>query len=142
MPYRDVKTCWRRLYTDAALWKIARILEIGGRDEGGDWITEVVTTLDMALILTGAPAREELVEDVFKELERHLEKGRASRKRKRGEDEPEPEPERFVDGLQTEVNLKFPVKRVEELDFEEFQEKVGRVEGQTPVRQPHARSSS
>ncbi|KAF2130560.1 jumonji domain-containing 5 [Dothidotthia symphoricarpi CBS 119687] len=64
VPYKDVKTCWRRLYTDASLWKVVRVvgeLESKGRGEG-DWIDEVVKLLDMALILTGAPEREELVE--------------------------------------------------------------------------------
>lgn len=96
-PFKDVPACWRRLYTEAALWKALRTLsqhilrecfagggkrpddvaksgeeEGQGQGEGthhgkehGDWIAELVRTLDMAFILTGAPLREELVERIM-----------------------------------------------------------------------------
>lgn len=29
VPYKDVKTCWRRLYTDASLWLVLKLAENG-----------------------------------------------------------------------------------------------------------------
>ncbi|KAF2749658.1 Clavaminate synthase-like protein [Sporormia fimetaria CBS 119925] len=83
VPYKDVRTCWRRLYTDAALWIALGVLEsvelgedVSGeeKDEEGDWVTRVVKSLDMALILTGGPRREELIELIFSALEGVIEK--------------------------------------------------------------------
>lgn len=73
-PYKEVKTCWRRLYTDATL---ERVLSIAERRDvrpraDGDWVDEVVNLLDMALILTAAPSREEVVELWFAALEEEL----------------------------------------------------------------------
>lgn len=69
VPYKQVKACWRRLYTDATLWKVLRVTERHGH---GDWIDEVVKLLDMTLILTGAPLREGLIELWFTALEEEL----------------------------------------------------------------------
>jgi hypothetical protein len=66
-PFKDVKDCWRRLYTDASLWEIVQL------KEKGDWATTVVKTLDMALIMTAAPFRQALIEKVFQMLEVILE---------------------------------------------------------------------
>jgi hypothetical protein len=99
-PFKDVKACWRRLYTDASIAKA--VIEIqrhlpnengdvngnreqnnevehgggeGGRDpvSGAHWIDEVVRILDMAVIMTGAPEREEMVEEIFRELHEFIE---------------------------------------------------------------------
>ena len=78
-PYRDVPVCWRRMYEDASLQSAVKILRtkaesMGMRFEPEDetedptWLTEVVTSLDMALQLTGAPGRAQVFERVFKEL--------------------------------------------------------------------------
>ncbi len=84
VPYKDVKTCWRRLHVDASLWKVVGIVEQEGYLEGwgngggigdarGDeLIDEVVRLLDMTLILTGAPEREEVVELWFSALKETL----------------------------------------------------------------------
>jgi hypothetical protein len=61
-PFKDVRICWRRLYTDASLWEIVQL------EEEGDWPTTVVKTLDMALIMTGAPLRQDLIEKSFEIL--------------------------------------------------------------------------
>ena len=66
-PFKDVPDCWRRMYTDASLWKIL------GLKGGSDWPTQVVEILDMALIMTGAPLRQDLIETVFQNLEKILE---------------------------------------------------------------------
>lgn len=84
VPYKDVKECWRRYYTDAALWKVLRIFDevIEGkcRHGKGDWMGEVVECLDRALILVGAPKREKLVEIVFEYLKKILD-GKDARKK-------------------------------------------------------------
>ncbi|KAF1833681.1 Clavaminate synthase-like protein [Decorospora gaudefroyi] len=81
VPYREVKTCWRRLYTDASLWRVLKLAEgkhgqrLGGEtweNTGVEWIDEVVRLLDMALILTGAPQREDVVELWFTALKAAL----------------------------------------------------------------------
>lgn len=76
-PFKDVPTSWRRLYEDASLWKVLRICEgphvnkkpntaHDGTDD--NWITMVIATLDMALILTGAPGRADLINVIFEFL--------------------------------------------------------------------------
>jgi hypothetical protein len=76
VPYKEVKTCWRRLYTDASLQKVlavtAKNLGTSQQAHTGAWLDEVVRLLDMALILTAAPGREELVELWFAALEEEL----------------------------------------------------------------------
>ncbi|OJD16029.1 hypothetical protein AJ78_03782 [Emergomyces pasteurianus Ep9510] len=105
-PFKDVKDCWRRLYTDASVVKacyaIRRHLyahDIGGadsqkptlrdqenfdgqiwksRDEHEDdandrgrispnspWLSPVIHILDKALIMTGAPRRESLIDSLI-----------------------------------------------------------------------------
>jgi hypothetical protein len=68
VPYKEVRTCWRRLYADAALWRVLRKTE----EKNRDWLDEIVKLLDMTLILTAAPLREELVELWFTALEEEL----------------------------------------------------------------------
>ncbi|USP81521.1 uncharacterized protein yc1106_08795 [Curvularia clavata] len=148
VPYKEVKTCWRRLYTDASLWKVLKWADDGGEERHNDtskndWTDEVVRLLDMALILTGAPAREELVELWFAALEAIL------------ITEPQAEaasPERPVKRLKlsescssTQVPgnfpaelpdpapvLRCPLQRKKELSLVAFQKKVGAVETHTP----------
>ncbi|KAI9847607.1 MAG: hypothetical protein M1837_002181 [Sclerophora amabilis] len=56
-PFKDVPTCWRRLYTDASILKAGE-----ERDQGDE---DPVATLDLAIILTGAPKRRELIEELL-----------------------------------------------------------------------------
>ncbi|KAF2626244.1 Clavaminate synthase-like protein [Macroventuria anomochaeta] len=74
VPYKEVKTCWRRLYTDATLWRVLNTTEgrVKQACRDGDWIDEAVRLLDMTLILTAAPRREELAELWFAALEEEL----------------------------------------------------------------------
>ncbi|MCJ1439222.1 hypothetical protein MMC27_008613 [Xylographa pallens] len=74
-PFSDVDACWRRLYTDASIAKA--VLAVQAQDasdgeearEGPAWLDDVVRTLDMALIMTGAPLREGMIADLFSQLE-------------------------------------------------------------------------
>ncbi|PGH07151.1 obg family GTPase CgtA [Blastomyces parvus] len=106
-PFKDVKVCWRRLYTDASIVKVCFAIRKhqGDSDNGevevrkptgrqqqkpdhqtlkngnahkGDvindrrrispdapWLSPVIHTLDRALIMTGAPRRESLIESLI-----------------------------------------------------------------------------
>lgn len=73
LPYRKVPECWRRLYTDASLWKAARV------PSGNDWIAQIVKLLDMAIIMTGAPRRREVIQTILRKLQDSLNPGQALR---------------------------------------------------------------
>ncbi|KAF2091569.1 Clavaminate synthase-like protein [Saccharata proteae CBS 121410] len=70
-PYKDVPVCWRRLYVEGALWKTCKLLEAASREEQEqrNWLEEVVRILDMAVILTGAPERTDLIAEIMQALE-------------------------------------------------------------------------
>jgi hypothetical protein len=155
MPYKEVKECWRRLYVDATLWKVIErvaipscdertAVEISGKAHDGrvDWIDEVVRMLDMALILTGAPGREEIVELWFAALKAVLPSQRSlgteglgspERPRKRQKLAPEM-PYRFPSTLPTPApTLRYPLPRARDLSLEAFQAKVADVSTHTPT---------
>lgn len=83
-PYRDVPLCWRRLYTDASILKaVAQISILLGRSSAEpeesaicleDKDAEIVKTLDMALIMTGAPGddRRETFDELLDKLDRYV----------------------------------------------------------------------
>lgn len=139
VPYRDVKTCWRRLYTDATLWKVVKMVERGVEDEKGDWIDEVVRMLDMALILAGVPEREELVElwfDAVKEvLASWHESERPVKRRKISTDKTIAEPpSSFPIALpESTPILRYPIARSKEISMSAFQAKVSDVTKHTPM---------
>ncbi|KAL1983314.1 hypothetical protein VTN96DRAFT_10455 [Rasamsonia emersonii] len=99
-PFKDVKDCWRRLYTDASLVKASLLIREGLQQDGNNqekqsgessalrnnqadcttgqqptidpqapWLESVVRYLDMALIMTGAPLRESVIESLFSALQ-------------------------------------------------------------------------
>ncbi|KAF9700474.1 hypothetical protein EKO04_001617 [Ascochyta lentis] len=74
VPYKEVKACWRRLHTDGTLWKVLDIVaeRSNWTRSYGNWFDKVVQMLDMTLILTGAPSREEVVELWFAALESEM----------------------------------------------------------------------
>ncbi|KAI8935371.1 hypothetical protein NX059_007954 [Plenodomus lindquistii] len=161
VPYKDVKTCWRRLYVDAKLWCIMGLVEEGRQGEetqcedgggalrrGKDWVDGVVTALDMALILTGAPAREELVELWFSALRRYLndleaadgdvESKRRPAKRRRlscSSSSDTAMPSSFPTSFSTvpPPNLRYPIPRAQAPGLEAFQKKLDRIETHTPL---------
>ncbi|CBY00511.1 similar to transcription factor jumonji (jmjC) domain-containing protein [Plenodomus lingam JN3] len=163
VPYKDVRTCWRRLYTDANLWTVLRLVE--GRNEEAakeaqqqlessegteeDWINETIKALDMALILTGAPAREDLVELWFSSLQRHLYPHEPSRqshspsetaplrpckRRKLSVPSLSNMPSKFVTILPTPApTLEYPIPRTHAPSFEAFQRKLDDPNSHTPL---------
>lgn len=110
-PFKDVETCWRRLYTDASIVKFCLVIceEYGSLDEGNNgkrepeeasreiyshwvkellngnktvttakewnihpnssWLSPAIHILDKALIMTGAPLRETLIESLLSALQ-------------------------------------------------------------------------
>ncbi|KAE8148280.1 hypothetical protein BDV25DRAFT_20291 [Aspergillus avenaceus] len=101
-PFKDVKPCWRRLYTDASIVKACLTIcnnclpradnstpettntnasqllseldantEVPTLDVPSDapWLSPTIHILDQALIMTGAPLRETLVETLLQALQ-------------------------------------------------------------------------
>ncbi|KAF2247928.1 Clavaminate synthase-like protein [Trematosphaeria pertusa] len=162
VPYKDVKTCWRRYYADAALYKVLDV--VGERKDTGkvegehgdegceeeeeegeeDWATRVVKILDMTLILTGAPRREELVELWFAALrgvlreEREEASERPAKRRKLDDVHTSVSmdariPETFPVTIASQPTLRFAIPRVSNLSLEAFQSKISKPDAQTPV---------
>lgn len=164
VPYKEVKTCWRRLYTDAVLWKVLGFLEsvgdegevgkgmgMGRAKEGGfegkhDWITETVKSLDMALILTAAPLREELIELIFsalqaliseQEQEQEQTLAHPSKRRKLSPTSCLPQapriPETFPSATSSPPKLHSPIPRLANLSLSAFQARISAPETQIPI---------
>jgi hypothetical protein len=159
VPYKEVKKCWRRLYTDASLWKVVGLVEAhakcredDGREEktenNTNWVDEVVRLLDMALILAGAPGREEVVELWFSALKAMLHtptptytrthsavQDRSVKRRKLSPDSQAPSlPEHFPITLPNPTpTLRCPILRVQELNLEAFQTRVSDTATHTPL---------
>lgn len=150
VPYKDVKTCWRRLHTDATLWKVVGLAKSAKEKEELDvkeWLDEVVKMLDMTLILTGAPEREELVELWFSALkpisiqegmvdvnnEEGLE--RPSKRRKIFPDDSVASmPSKFADSLPVDKPiLTHPISCTQALSMSAFQTKVSNTSNHTPM---------
>ncbi|KAF2800693.1 jumonji domain-containing 5 [Melanomma pulvis-pyrius CBS 109.77] len=159
VPYKEVKTCWRRLYTDAVLWKVLGFLEgveddgevgkgvgMGRAKEGGfedDWIAETVKSLDMALILTAAPRREELIELIFSALQAlvseqeqeqafaHPSKRRKLTSTSRPTQAPRI-PEIFPSAISS-PKLYAPIPRLANLSLSAFQARISALETQIPI---------
>lgn len=70
-PFKDVDACWRRLYTDASIAKALLMIKAHLSEDktSAIWLDDVVRALDMALIMTGAPLREQMVEDLLDRLQ-------------------------------------------------------------------------
>lgn len=64
-PYKDVPTCWRRLYTEATLRMLMKLTS-------DDWLSKTVKALDMAIILTGAPDRYDDFQALLQWLGRNM----------------------------------------------------------------------
>lgn len=162
VPFKDVKTCWRRLYTDAALWKVLAVVENVDVAKNGvddrDWLGEVVELLDMALILTGAAGREELVEAWFDALdgvatsttcevsnsipspsctdidtESEPPSPRPAKRIKLSPSKAPILPPSFPDDIPTKPTLRYPICRARNLSMSAFQAKVSKPEMQTPL---------
>lgn len=151
VPYKDVRTCWRRLHTDATLWKVLALTEFTKQFEELElkdaWIDEVVKMLDMTLILTGAPEREEIVELWFSTLKPISVHGGAvtvvnedgldrppKRRKKSADDLGASVPTKFADSLPMPTpELKHPIPRMHAPSMSAFQTKVSNIAKHTPM---------
>jgi hypothetical protein len=165
VPYKEVKTCWRRLYADASLWKVLKLADSrqtedpashtseqnGAEQEGSvevedeGWIDEVVRLLDMALILTGAPQREELVELWFASLkaalnspEPQLDSEASDRPMKRRKISSSHQTSRIPTSFPSDLHeptptLRYLIPRLKELSLSAFQKRLSDVETHTPL---------
>ncbi|EXJ57341.1 hypothetical protein A1O7_07688 [Cladophialophora yegresii CBS 114405] len=76
-PFKDVKTCWFRLYTDASVAKVLKLVGLDSSPEddpvGGyrldGHLDEIVSILDMALIMAGGLGRQDLIHGILAELQ-------------------------------------------------------------------------
>jgi hypothetical protein len=86
-PFKDVDECWRRLYTDASIAKALLTIKahLSENKASATWLDDVVRALDMALIMTGAPLREKMVEDLLDKLQQLSFDERPLRKRRKRE---------------------------------------------------------
>ncbi|MCJ1354864.1 MAG: hypothetical protein MMC33_004854 [Icmadophila ericetorum] len=76
-PFKDVRDCWKRLYTDAcigvALVHLRTHLQVNRYEEMLEaWVENVVNALDMAIIMTGAPRREKMIEEMLQQIEAYV----------------------------------------------------------------------
>ena len=65
-PFKDVKPCWFRLYTDTSIFKALTLME---SDSASENLDSIVSTLDMALIMAGGLGREQLIHDILSNLQ-------------------------------------------------------------------------
>ncbi|GAB7366202.1 hypothetical protein MBLNU230_g7762t1 [Neophaeotheca triangularis] len=81
-PYREVPDCWRRLYEEASLHKVSKLLKaaalvpdvqgmispVSSTSPEGSLFDQTVHLLDMAIFLSGAPGRKALIDSAFEQL--------------------------------------------------------------------------
>ena len=108
-PFKDVDVCWRRLYTDASISKSIKIIKerIASTHQAsleGKWLDEAIKLLDMALIMTGAPRREVMIENFFSKLQELLDEEYPPNKRRKVED-------RFPTSSFRAPKLLFPIRK-------------------------------
>lgn len=157
-PFKDVKECWRRLYTDASIVKACLII----RDacEGQDvkkkstqsttewkidtqapWLSSVVRLLDMALIMAGAPLREEFIESLFAALQDATKATKASHSTKSDMDDDyarappskrrKLSPPLFPPDTAPVSSLKYPIPRMSAPSFDALENHIQNV--RTPL---------
>ena len=82
-PFKDVSKCWFRLYTDASIAKAVTLIrghlsnrplkgktsKVSGALNEGNWLDDVVSLLDMALIMAGGLGRENIINKLFRQLQ-------------------------------------------------------------------------
>ncbi|MCJ1390277.1 hypothetical protein MMC18_003135 [Xylographa bjoerkii] len=108
-PFKDVDICWRRLYTDASIAKAVLAIKAHVSDDDEmrsetAWLDDVVRTLDMALIMTGAPLREGMIEDLLLQLRNFTRDDMPRRKRRKAEGS-------FSVATFRSPEIAFPIKR-------------------------------
>jgi Cupin-like domain len=76
-PFKEVQSCWFRLYTDASIAKAVKLMLAHLQDAdtaapsftSNAWIDETVAILDTALIMAGGLGREEMIHKLLGQLQ-------------------------------------------------------------------------
>ncbi|KAK0309229.1 hypothetical protein LTR01_004336 [Friedmanniomyces endolithicus] len=91
-PYQSVPLHWRRLFEDATLHKVVKLLKarsfktlstcrvksrriegcVAATSESGDWLQEIAEVLDQGISLSGAPGRKSVFDAIFEQLGVHI----------------------------------------------------------------------
>lgn len=92
-PFSKVPVCWLRLFTDASIAQAIVVVKdaveaigsaenveaangtkiVSGEGQKDEWLQEAVRLLDMAVIMAGAPRREEMVGELLSALQIYVE---------------------------------------------------------------------
>ncbi|SLM39826.1 JmjC domain [Lasallia pustulata] len=132
-PFSKVPACWRRLYTDASIIKAVLAIKSHLADVNphkaihpdDEWLTDVVKLLDMALIMTGAPLREPMIEQLIQALQTQPAPARPPKRRKVAVEEEARFP---VSAVASAPEIHFPIPRRPALSLSAFEKHL-----QTPT---------
>ena len=134
-PFKEVRACWFRLYTDASIAKACRLFlrQIQDADsKDSTWTDEVVALLDMALIMAGGRGREELIHEILRRLQGHLvfEADDSSRPTKKRKLEGHSTEEDLLPSTVTSVPaIKYPVRILHQPSLDHFSKHMKDKEG-------------
>jgi hypothetical protein len=130
-PFRDVPDCWRRLYCEASLWKaysiLPRLLPIQNANSEvlEHTCSDIISTLDLCLIMSGAPERHDLVHRIIETVAdtcQHNELDDEHRNKKRKTIEDKMEVRSFASCIASELPyLSRPITRTTKLSLPAFQ---------------------
>ncbi|KAI9761873.1 MAG: peroxisomal targeting signal 2 receptor [Chaenotheca gracillima] len=117
-PFQYVPTCWRRLYTDASILLAGEGSTLEGcrgqdrSDQGSLKAGEddPVGILDLAIILTGAPKRQDLIEELLEGIEKDLAELREEKEEDDGHDMAPAPKRRKVGPEESLPSLSFPAQ--------------------------------
>ncbi|EXJ87834.1 hypothetical protein A1O1_04761 [Capronia coronata CBS 617.96] len=134
-PFKDVKPCWFRLYTDASIAKALKLIQHVYSTSPASSLSatlrrhldEIVSVLDMALIMAGGLGREDLIHEILQALDTAagmdpVDSGQPS-KEKEVEDYPTsgPRSSNLLPNANISVpRLRFPVPQMERPSMTEF----------------------
>lgn len=142
-PFKDVKACWFRLYTDTSVAKaVKKIQEIvqavqdGSNEDKTTLIDEVVAILDMAMIMAGGLGREEMIHNLLEKLQASTQKDEQRPNKRRKTRACTAENRHDEDDLLPVVEVSVPaekraVQRIECPSLVDFQKHINKVK--TPV---------
>ncbi|KAG9244206.1 hypothetical protein BJ878DRAFT_507308 [Calycina marina] len=139
-PFKDVPRCWMNLYIEASLLKFSMLatqrlwMPSSGNDPirplSEDVMDELVSTLDMALIMTGPPSDSatgdginmafETLRKCHMEIEQHDE-GHTSKKRKLNTTGGTRIYDQFPESTSFEPKCLFTIPRVQSISFTQFE---------------------
>ncbi|KAI9657992.1 MAG: hypothetical protein M1821_002649 [Bathelium mastoideum] len=139
-PYQNVPTRWRRLFEEASLHKVLKIIESIVLHDGmlygqkpavphSDWISDVVHVLDKAAIISGLPRRKQIVHETLNALDHVIQNDQddlePALKRRKLEGAPNSSNHglrRFATNLDRHPKLRHAIPEYDNLSFDEFQD--------------------